>query len=274
MGDVDWEVIEYHVVFFPNLLRFMREVVNSLSARPNPDDRVIGCAGLARKIYNQAASVYYLAKGTHIFGEEKVSHILDFASIITISRSILETYLTLFEVYFEPNTPEELEYRIAVYKLKGFSFRETFVPDYKFHKQYEKHIKDIDTLRNRIRNTAKFKSFTDKNHREQSLQGKIMPSRPFDIKMSEAGFGPRIRKSFGYQSAFVHGDSLSVAQIDQNQTSEQATRLINPQLAIVMATLGKLIENYAQLFPESRSLYSSDTNMQILIKAIIPFAAI
>lgn len=267
-AEIDTKLFEESVNYFPQLLRFFKEVANSIPAKSKTDIRANGCKILAKKIYYHASSMYHLSLGTPIYGENEKAYIRDFASMIVISRAILETYLVLFEVYVEPKSLEELDYRDAVYSLKGFSIRETFVPNYKFVKRYEKVIQDIDVMRDRIKNTVRFNSFKDKNHKTQSLRGNIMPKRELGEKMRSAGFGPKNQKQYALQSAYTHSDSLSLAQIEQNENTDQSTIFINTYLVNTMAILGKVIQDFAQLFPEAKKIYQNDKSMYMLVMMV------
>jgi len=180
------------------------------------------------------------------------SNFYDFPSVTVLARSVLETYLTMFEVFFEPTNDDELKFSHALWQLSGFAIREKFpISDPEYQKQAADFQREIEAMRDRIKSTEKFKSLSSGEQRTV-LKGK----RKRDwTRARAAGFGEQtIRQIYSYQSAYVHADGLSGAQIVSLPTAQDQIEFIEMQMRIVMIVLSKMIIQYAKKFPESRAI--------------------
>lgn len=239
------------------LLELSFEVVQSLAGKPADDYRLPDCQHLAAKLYFHAASIYWLKQGTKapVPRSRSGSSFIDFASIAVLGRAAFETYLTLFEVFFEPQDDDEFEFRHASWQLQGFVLREGFVPsDPDLEEDYVRAQQDIRQLRRRIEATAAFGSFTDKQ-KKQILKGRRLRTR-MDVAEA-AGFGKEyIRRVYHYYSDYAHSGGLSAAQMFESKSAEEQRELSEMHLVTAGIALSKQILSYAEKFDEASEVAS------------------
>lgn len=247
------------------LLDLAYEAAQVLEGTPPPYPWIADCQQLAAKLYFHAATVHWLRhNGTRcpVPGPMATgSHFFDFASVQVIARSVLETYLTMFEVFFEPTGDDERSFRHAHWQLSGLVVREgllfenTVSLDRVFQSQQE-----IETLRERIRNTSRFASLTPKQQ-AQVLEGRKLNRSRADLAKA-AGFSEDLLGMvYSYQSGYVHADGLSGMQIMASTTQEEQIRFIDSSMRVaIMPSLSKMILSYATTFPQARAVCERHAN--------------
>jgi hypothetical protein len=164
------------------LLDLAYEVAQSLEGKPSPDSRWPDCQQLATKLFFHAATIYWLREAsTKAPVPRSIKNgcsFYDFPSVTVLTRATLETYLTMFEVFFEPATEDEFEFKHALWLLSGFVIRENYISsDPALQHQFAKAQKEIQEMRNRIQKTKKYKSLKSGERRDVSKGKSIMPWR-------------------------------------------------------------------------------------------------
>ena len=236
------------------LLDLTYQVAQSLKGKTAPDHRLRDCNELAAKLFFHAATIYWLRQGTKApVPEPEGAFFYDLASVTVITRSALETYLTMFELFFEPVTDDEREFRHALWLLSGFVIREDYVPyDPTLKDRIANSQREIEEMRARIESTATFASLTDRQKRK-ALKGK-RSVRDFKERARAAGLGPEtIRLMYRYFSGYVHSDGLSAAQIIQAETKEEQIEFIESCMRIVMIAMSKMFLEYKRIFPSAEA---------------------
>lgn len=244
--------------YYPQLLDFYFKVVNSLKGKPLSDNRKKGCENLATKIFFHAASLYQLSKGTNVILSEYPAgaHVIDFPSMLVITRSIIETYLSLFEVFFEPKSDDEFQYRNAVYEINGLRISEIFRPpgsDVELNRRRLERVRYLKELRRKIKATSIYKGL-DKNQKKATLNGKMYPERNFVARGQAAGFGKFIEQQYAFLSSYVHGTALSALQIVSATTNTEKSHFVTTCFILSMPVLSLVIINYARTFQEALNI--------------------
>jgi len=162
--------------------------------------------------------------------------------------------LTLFEVFFEPKTEDELSFRHAHWQLSGFKIREGLVPsDPVPQDQVYRSQQEIEEMRTRIKSTKVYASLTPKQQK-QVLKGNKLPRSRAD-RAKAAGFSADFYNIvYAYESGYVHADGLSGAQIMQAGTKTEQLQYIDRSMCLVMIVLAKMILDYASKFPETKEV--------------------
>ena len=246
----------FKIDYYLQLLDLSYQVIQSLAGKPSTDPRLPDCQQLADKLFFHAATIYWLRQGTKAPGPHfpnGEAWFYDFASVAVIARTALETYLTLFEVFFEPTTDDEFEFNHALWQLSGFVIRENFVPsDSALQPQVAKLQQEIANMRTRLRKTQKFNSLTPREQKDV-LKGKRR--RDWTSVAKAAGFGEQtIRQMYAYYSGYVHADGLSGVQIVDAKTAQDQIGYIETHMTTVMMVMSKLIIEYANKFSEARAI--------------------
>ena len=226
------------------LLDLLYQVAQSLEGKSYPDKRLHDCNRLALKIFSHAATVYWLKQGTKApIPEPDGADFFDMASVAVITRSALDTYLTMYELFFEHITDDEKEFRYALWILSGFVIRDDIVPS----------DPTLIVMRERIKNTATYASITKKQQRQVLEKGKRVV-RDIRERAKVAGFGPKtIQQLNQYLSSYVHSDGLSAVQIMEADTSEKQKGYIENCMNIIKMIMSKMILEYKNLFPSAEA---------------------
>jgi len=237
------------------LLDLCYEVAQSLKGTKSTVPHLPDCQQLAGKLFMHAASIWWLAQGTRAPAPESVggADFYDFPSVAVLTRVALETYLTLFEVFLEPETRDEFEFNHALWQLSGFVLREGFVPsDPSLGEWAARSEGEIEEMRSRLSTTQKYASLSSRE-KKAVLRGKRR--REWPAVARAAGFGEEtIRRMYAYYSGYVHADGLAGAQIMQASTRQEQSRFIEGHMHLVMSILAKMILGYEAKFPEARRI--------------------
>ena len=234
------------------VLDLIYEVAQSLKGKSSEDPRLPDCQQLAVKLFFHCASGYWLSLGTKapVAASAGGANFFDFASIAVITRAALETYLTLFEVFIEPENDDEFEFRHALWQLSGFIVREGLAPtDPSLEEAAIEAGHDIEYLRDRIRSTQAYKSLT---RRQQSNVLNGRRTRNWKEVALSAGFGLQfIRRIYSFYSGYVHADGLSGTQIMGATTAEEQKFHIKMHMFTLLLVMSKMILDYASKFDEA-----------------------
>jgi len=222
------------------LLELTYQVIQSLDGIKTPDTRWPDCQQLASKMFFHAATAFSIRQGTKIPLANHKIDFYDFASLAVIMRSAIETYLTMFEVFFEPSNDDEFEFNHALWKLSGFIIRENFSSPDPTHQIRMKQAKiDIQGFRERIQSTKKYASLHPK---EQKMVLKGKRTRNWTGVLNAAGLGESYsRRIYAYYSGFVHADGLSSLQIVSAKTEKDQIGNCEEHLRVMMILMSKLI---------------------------------
>lgn len=257
---------------YDELLNFFLDMNQSITTPKTPDleqfDRSV------HKIFLHASTIGYLARGTRINLPHQKNQVIavDFASILVLSRVVLEGCVNLHEIFFDPVSKDEAEYRIATYTLKGFVLREKYPPtNPNLKTAYDQKIKQLELIRNRIKQTSFFNALSPKEQSDSLKKGVICPRREFVQRLKSAGFDENLYKSLqDYLSGFVHSDSLSSAQI-VDADAQKTDGYIGLAITIVTTAFMRLVEEYPKKFPEINQFYiNNGPRFKSFVSALIP----
>jgi hypothetical protein len=248
---------------FLQLLDLAYQTIQSLAGKSSTDPRLPDCQQLADKLFFHAATIYWLRQGTKAPGPHFPNGevwFYDFASTAVLTRAALETYLTLFEVFFEPATDDEFEFSHALWQLSGFVIRENFaISDPAFRQQVADSQKQIQEMRTRLQRTKKFNALKP-GEQKNVLEGKR--KRDWTNLARAAGFGEQtIRQMYAYYSGYVHADGLSGVQIVGAQSAKDQTAYIEIHMTTLMIVLSKLVIQYAAKFPEAKAVCDNNPSV-------------
>jgi len=237
------------------LLDLVYQVAQSLEGKEHPDHRMHDCNQLAAKLFFHAATICWLRQGTKAPVPPQLdgADFYDFPTVAIIARATLETYLTMFEVFFENIPDDEQEFRHAVWQLSGFVIREgTVLQDLVIPERRAESQGQIDEMRTRIQNTAFFASLTT-GQQNAVLRGERQP-RAFEDRLGRAGFAHEtVRTIHRYLSGFVHSDGLAGVQIMWAVSAARQIAFIESHMRIVMVVMAKMIREYRKAFPSAEA---------------------
>ncbi|MBE3117577.1 MAG: hypothetical protein IMZ50_02320 [Candidatus Atribacteria bacterium] len=181
------------------------------------------------------------------------THIFDFASAAVVTRAILETYMTMYELFFQPISEDEQEFRHAYWLLSGFVIREKYV-SYRpsAMKLFGGLLHEIEELRLRIQKTSHFATLT-KKEKERCLAADL-PKISFEKRLEAAGFAPKFtRVAHRYLSGYAHSDGLVAVQIAQAKSEGDQKKYIEGYMHMIMIVMSKMILSYKKMFPSAEA---------------------
>lgn len=252
-----------------SLLALLYQTADALKGKKAADSRLPDCEQLAAKLFVHCSTIYLLSKGTRVpVPEVGYTDFVDHSSITVIARAALEAYLTLFEVFVEPKTDDEREYRHACWLLSGFVLRENWkLSDHRLEERLAESRRQIKEMRERIKGTHAYKGLTSKQQRSV-LCGKQQRGE-MKLRLRRAGFGERFwRKVYAYQSGHVHADGLSATQILSASTTQDQDMLVEPSRLVAMVAMSKMILDYVSMFPEARDVAKANVATYTLAQVL------
>ncbi|SRR5258706_3329653 len=205
--------------------------------------QVMTCISLLRLI---PASTYFSPAKGHLPW--------DLSSVATLTRNIIETYLTLFYLAVENVDQDERAFRELYWHFQEDSERyemmQTALPG---SQQISALLARLEEARGKVKKSAFFKALHAKR------QAELMKARDCRIvgysRLSEhAGISRQYhRAEYKYCSNFAHTSALSISQLD-------AFRAGAPEAATMLGHLAQLaanymaiaIRDYATLFPDQK----------------------
>lgn len=240
-----------------SILELAFEVAQALSETTSPNGRIPDCQYLAIKLFAHAASAHWLFKGTKSTVPTSTggASFIDFSSTTVLARAALETYLRFFEVFVSTSDDDdEFEFEYCLWHLAGQVVLEGMVPDDpSLITVHEDAMKEIASLRNRLRATQKFQSL-GQGKQTDVLKG--IRRREWKQVAESTGFGHSfIRRIYRYYSGFVHADGYTSGQIMSAQSKEAQQLHAKTDLATIMMVLSKFILDYGKLFDEARAVF-------------------
>lgn len=234
------------------LLELTYLVAQSLQGRQAPNQCLPDCNQLAAKLFFHGATIYWLSHGTKTpVPKPDGASFYDFASVAVLTRSILETYLTMFEIFFEPTSDDEREFRHALWLLSGFVIREKHMPPITTSfETVAQSRREIQELRERLQRTQVYAQLTGPQKR-RVMAGRTV-TRETKERLRAAGFGSgTFAGAYSYLSGYVHSDGLSAAQIIQAATKESQLEYVRGAMCLAMTAMAKMILQYKRLFPSA-----------------------
>lgn len=214
------------------------------------------CQRLAIKMFLHAATIYQLRQATSAPVAGGI-RFFDHASVRITARSVLEIYLTMFEVFFQADTDDLLEFRFAQWRLSSLVrrtelFRKMAPEDPTYQSEAARLQERIPEMRDRIQRTEAFSSLTPKQQ-DRALKGEKMPPRPRRQVLEACGLGVQtFGLMYGAWSSDVHSDELSLASIIDAASQEDQACRIEATMSATAMLLAKMILDYAETFPEAK----------------------
>lgn len=237
------------------LLELSYEVAQSLAGGIPEDQRRPDCQMLAAKLYFHAASIHWLSQGTNapVPRSNEGTAFIDGPSIAVLTRAAFEAYLTMYEVFFEPESDDDFEFNYLLWQLAGFVVREGWEPtEPELHDAYVQAQADIEELRNRIRATERFASLTRKQ-KKAVLKGKRI-RRKMDVAES-AGFGQEmVSRLWSYYSDHAHSGGMAAGEIFEAKTLADQREMIQIHIVTTAIVLSKMILSYANQFEQAMAI--------------------
>lgn len=257
--------VTYAIAHAHELLRLLEEILSKDDVRFN-QDYLRSAKGLTYKFFAHCTTILrlYQKEEAHIPFAGK--NYPDIASVRALIRVCVETYLTLFEVFFEHVGDNDiLDFRFRVWLLKGLApglllqERIPFLLDTEtiadYSSQVEERKRENEEYKKSIQESAYFRTLTRKQRKDiERLLNK--PKDYFSIKyvdrgreqlLSDAGLNHHILTHiYSSTSSYVHSDGYSAWEANPFNGYE-GIDFEGYFLFIPIALTGKIITHFASL---------------------------
>ncbi|MGE0587184.1 MAG: DUF5677 domain-containing protein [Cyclobacteriaceae bacterium] len=200
------------------------------------------------------SSISQLSNGTKIRARGKIIVVYDIHSIYVLSRSLIESYLTINYLNHAPQSDEQGEFRNDLYALAGLSRRqefETMIEEGKKKKAMEK--REIEKLITKIKKNKYFRGLSN------DRQKKILKDKPAkEVGWENLLRTARIQNSeyllmWRLYSNYAHSEYLSSIQLnDYLKNSALAKETVLTSLIQNIVTLSILISDLTDNFLSAR----------------------
>lgn len=230
---------------------------------------------IIHKILFHSLSISELSKGIEIKSERlKVNtKVLDTPSIFILTRSIIESFLTLEYIYIEDIPEEEKFFRFKLWEMSGLLSRQNFDTEGKKEleekKQNEKEL--IEKIKKEIESHPKFSALGKQQIHKINTFGLPRIKSWIDMIDSSSLNTKPFKSSYKLFSNYAHSEFLSILQIKQsnlnisNKDTQSSVNLsINTIKQIVCLTIEWLNKNYPSAQAISNNL-SEDLKTSIRI---------
>lgn len=153
---------------------------------------------------------------------------LDISSILVLTRSLFECFLTFCHIYVNPKNKNEKEFRFLIWaysslvdRQKNRKARQILTEE--FMKKEEKELLDYQ---NRLKGSPFFDKLDPKHQAKILKKGDARLSKTWRDIIGETNLTDRARwkELYGYLSGFSHSEGLSAAKIRHNFNNDPTYR--------------------------------------------------
>jgi hypothetical protein len=254
---------------FERLLALNYAVGDATAKKKVKDPEFVYADTFARKVFQHAASAFMLwrqAAHIRVTGiDNPLDLTRDWPSMEVLARACLETFLAFHYIYIEPETDQdEFQFRYHSWMVAGFARRETFpyVPE-EHEKQVANDAGALEQHRRRIRKTRHFQSLKP-GVQERVLAGLNWRPGVTLSAMAERVFGTELgRAVYSYMCSHAHSDALSVVQMKQAVSREDAMTMADATMSKIALVLAHMTASYAAKFVKARKVLASHPDRRL-----------
>lgn len=229
----------------------------------------MGLLNSTRVLWAHTITAYHIKHGSKLYEPYEVElapYLHNFLSLGSIARSIIDTYLNIFETFIEPQTDDEKEYAHCIFELRGFRIRETNIihikPNLSRLPIWKEKLDSIEEIKNRILNTDFFKNLTPKQQNSTFKKGDRFyreGERSQIQRFIKAGLSVKLMSPlYALYSDYTHGGAVGSAQL--GQSDDEAIEInMATSMALIMIVMARLILDLVNKFPSAKSTYDKSS---------------
>jgi hypothetical protein len=215
--------------------------------------------GLLVKLFQHAASLYVLSRGTEIDNAPLKVHFWDFASGYVLLRAGLETYSQFRYIFTDSKDFDEREFKICIEQISGLSIRgmtQTDIPELLAKKEYEKTL--ILEIQLRLKETNKYKTLTKSADIKSACKGQYGPTKTQKLKnaLSEMS-SETVSAYYGFASDYAHSGYISLLQNLEADTPDKQKEHLKLSIAGFKSLLTSVINDLINMYPKIAHFDSS-----------------
>lgn len=253
-------------IHFDALISRSIEIGNLTAGKPI-EECLYYAEGLSQKIINHILTVKKLYDGYQVYQNGNIFYpVLDFASIMVLTRAALETYLALNYVFIAKNDEPLRGFRFLCWDLAGFIERSNFKAKAEEHViRKENERISIENLKIKISDDPIFKSLSP-SAQKKALNGDWRLNNGWRDLALNAGFGENYFKQlYKLLCNYAHASRLSVIQIQQSKEFYQQREMASSCINALMLVLAKHMHDYIELIPHLHEVKRDSERYSIFV---------
>jgi hypothetical protein len=201
---------------------FLLQTVYELKPKLNEGEVYIET--LITKLIFASKSVLRLSKSQdlEIYNSQKKIEIVDTPSIFILTRSIIETFLTLEYLYFDNCDDSERKFRFQLWRVSGFMSRQAFA-DKVSGIHYEKLKKEgliIEQIKNEIKESPFYSTLKSQDLWKLDKFGLPRLKSWGNLLKSSRLKSEMFEKIYSLYSNYAHSEYLAMIQINEGSLSK------------------------------------------------------
>ncbi len=254
------------------LLRALFMAVEANKGAPaGASGQALNADGVAVKCFLHAISCLYLNRGTSV--PELEADFLDAASMYSLARTTMESFLVFHYVFAGAQTDEERELRYLSWVLAGLFERQelpAILPEGQAKQQYEREV--IQRIQQRLQSNSQFGKLSPKQQ-QALLHGKKWRRRTWREIACDAGLSElHAKHAYGYLCSYAHSGSLSVMQVSQAKTRTDQRDLGEVALRLVNVALAFMVKAYCSVFPKAQAVLENEGQLMAKVNEWLNWA--
>jgi hypothetical protein len=182
-----------------------------------------------------------------------------------LARAAFETYLTLFDVFFSPESPEEFEFRYLLWRIKGYiSLQEFDSLSSPGAAQHDRLMAHLAECRASLQATARFQGLTQGQKNTALTKGKdeSLPQRDYEA----AGFAADVAKRiYGFTSSYVHSDGYAAYQIRSARSHDDQRNMFGMSISFSLMAIARTILGIERRFPAITAATRAEPMARMLV---------
>lgn len=205
-------------------------------------------------------SILNLIQGNKLLFNNLELNIIDIASINSITRMQIETYIMIYYLFFDEISTEEKDFRYDIYKLHGLQKQAAFDIDNQTEETLSKieNIKnEINSLIDKIKDSSFFENAQNKQQRE-FLEPKFAKLVKSDDLFEKSGINTlNFRKMWSLYSNYAHSEHISDRQYNAFIKDSNGVNSYSLAVTLNLILTAKLITYLANTFDVCKIKYES-----------------
>lgn len=229
---------------------------------------------LAIRLIGQSQTLYHLGSPSVSvvprLGNREL--VVDISSISSIFRTIIDTFLTMHEVFFEPKDENDFEFFHARWMLIGLHNIKKHTPDYIYNVFAPQEVEPLRlSATNRIRNTTQYQTMLEKkkNNHNKTMDALINRNRD-DNEWKRIAQSANIdvsayQKMYSGYSGYVHSDGYTSYKLSQLDAADFDNH-VEILLFLVARIVSKMICDFTHRYKEADEIAKSYKRVYPIIK--------
>lgn len=261
------------ITFYESILQVALEIMEKLySTITVPYRRDV--LQLAIRLIGQTQTLYHLGSPSaslvpRLGGRKSV---VDISSISSIFRTIIETFLTMHEVFFEPQNENDFVFFHSRWMLIGLHNikKHTHATIYNAYAPEDVEPMRIDATK-RMEKTTQYQDMLSKkkNDHEKTMAGLVQRNRDNDewqrIAQSANIDASAFQKMYSAYSGYIHSDGYTSSQLD-HQDEVTFDYMVEMMLFLATRIVSKMIFDFARKYEEADHITKSHKRIYLVMK--------